>query len=46
MIIDAATLKDLLEKTPGEYEIYYHNNPISDKVEIDLSGKRIILKND
>lgn len=44
MIIDAATLKEILEKTPSEYEIYYNNNPISDKVEIDVSGKKIILK--
>lgn len=46
MIINAATLKEVLDKCPGEYEIFYDNNPISDKVEIDVSGKRIILKSD
>ena len=44
MIINAEVLKEVLGKCPSEYEIFYENNPISDKVEIDVSGKRIILK--
>ena len=46
MIITAEVLKEVLDKCPDEYEIFYDNNPISDKVEIDVSGKRIILKSD
>jgi len=46
MIINAATLKEVLENTPGDYEIFYKNNPICDKVEIDITGKKIILKSD
>jgi len=44
MIINAATLKEVLEKIPGEYEVWYDNVPVTDKVEIDVSEKKIILK--
>lgn len=46
MIINAATLNEVLDKCPGEYEIFYNNVPVSDKVEIDVSGKKIILKSE
>ena len=46
MIITAEVLKEVLDKTPGEYEVWYNNVPVTDRVEIDITGKRIILKND
>ena len=46
MIITSEVLKEVLDKTPGEYEVWYNNVPVTDRVEIDITGKRIILKND
>lgn len=48
MIMNAATLKEILDHIPGEYEIEFINKnipyPISDKVEIDVSNQKLILK--
>lgn len=46
MIMNAAILKEVLDKCPDEFEIFYNDVPVSDRIEIDVSGKRIILKND
>lgn len=48
MILDVATMKSILDKLPGDYEIEFQDDhtvhPISNKIEIDISGKTIILK--
>lgn len=48
MIIIAEVMKNILDNVPGDYELEFYEDgisyPISDKVEIDVSGKRIILK--
>jgi len=47
--MDAATLKGILEHVPDDYEIVFVDHKhstymVQDKVEVDVSGKRLILK--
>ena len=44
MIITSEVLREILEKLPDDFEVWYNNVPVTDLVEIDVSGKRIILK--
>jgi hypothetical protein len=44
MILTVEVMKQIIEKLPDDYEIWYNNNPVQDKVEIDVSEKKIILK--
>ena len=50
MIINAGTLKEILDHVPDEFEIEYYDtnsnisHSISDKVEIDVSEKKLVLK--
>ena len=47
-ILTIEVLKKLIENMPDDYTVEYDNGgsiaPIEDKVEIDISGKRIIFK--
>ena len=47
-ILNIEVLKKILENIPEDYDVEFYNGttnvPISDKVEIDVSGKRIVLK--
>ena len=47
-ILDIATLKEIIEKVPEDFDIEFNDrnitHQISDKVEIDVSGKKLILK--
>ena len=47
-VLDIATLKKIIEKVPEDYEIEFNdrdcNHKISDKFEVDVSGKKLILK--
>jgi len=45
MILTAEMLHEILSRCPGEYELYFNKVPLQDLVEIDVSGKKIILKN-
>ena len=38
------TLKQILEKIPGDYEVRYHDHIVTGTVEIDVENKRLILK--
>lgn len=48
MIITAEVLKEFLDHVPGDFEIVFQEDNVeyivSDNVEVDLSGKKIILK--
>lgn len=48
MIITADVLKEFLDHVPGDFEIVFRNDDVeyfvNDNVEVDLSGKKIILK--
>ena len=48
MIITAEVMKNILANVPGDYELEFVEEnisyPVSDKVEIDVLGKKIILK--
>ena len=48
MILDVATMKSILDSLPEDFEIEFKDEnttyPLSDKIEIDVSGKKIILK--
>ena len=50
MILTVEVLRQILDHVPDDYEIEYlvpgrnSVNPVSDKVEVDVSGKKIILK--
>ena len=47
-ILNIEVLKRIIENIPEDYTIEYDNKetivPIDDKVEIDISGKRLIFK--
>ena len=47
-IITIGVLKKVIEKLPDDFTVAYENKttttPISDKVEIDVSGQKLILK--
>ncbi|MBQ2652664.1 MAG: hypothetical protein IJF83_03845 [Methanobrevibacter sp.] len=47
-ILSVEVLKKIIENVPEDYTVEYENQkttaPLADKVEIDVSGKRIILK--
>ena len=47
-ILDIATLKKIIEKVPEDFDLEFDDrnttHKISDKVEIDVSGKKLILK--
>ena len=42
--MNVETLKQILEKIPGDYEVRYHDHVITGTVEIDTENKRLILK--
>lgn len=48
MFISVDVLREILDKVPGDFEVEYMkddiSHPISDRVEVDVSGKKIILK--
>ena len=47
-ILTIDVLKNLIENIPDDYTVEYNKEvniaPIDDKVEIDISGKRLIFK--
>ena len=47
-ILDIATLKEIIEKVPEDFDAEFNNRnttyQLSDKFEIDVSGKKLILK--
>lgn len=47
-ILEISVLKEIIEKVPEDFEIEFNDrdttHQISDKVEIDVSGKKLILK--
>ena len=48
MILTSAILKRIIRTIPDDFTVEYDNNktivPVEDKIEIDISGKRIIFK--
>ena len=47
-ILKIEVLKKIIENIPEDYDVEFHNGttnvPLSDTVEIDVSGKRILIK--
>lgn len=47
-ILKIEVLKKIIENIPEDYDVEFHNGttnvPLSDTVEIDVSGKRILFK--
>lgn len=47
-VLDIATLKKIIEKVPEDFDVEFNDrkstHQISDKVEVDVSGKKLILK--
>ena len=46
MIMNAATLREILDHIPGDYEIEYFDNishPLQDKVEVDISCNYLLF---
>ena len=47
-ILTIDVLKKIIENVPEDYDVEFYNGttnvPISDKVEIDVSGKKILFK--
>ena len=47
-ILNIEVLKKIIENIPEDYDVEFYNGttnvPLSDKVEIDVSGKRILFK--
>ena len=48
MIITVDVLSEILDKVPGDYEVEFVKDgisyPVLDKVEVDVSGKKFVLK--
>lgn len=48
-ILTVEILKKIIENTPEDYTVEYNKDvtiaPIEDKVEIDVTGKRLIFNN-
>lgn len=48
MIISVDVLKEILDKVPGDYEVEFVKDgisfPVQDRVEVDVSGRKILLK--
>lgn len=49
MMLTIENLKNFIENLPGEYVIEFHDHngishPILDKLEVDLSGEKLVLK--
>ena len=49
MILTVEDLKKFIDSLPGDYDIEYVDqegnlHPISDKIEVDLSNEKLILK--
>jgi hypothetical protein len=47
-ILEISVLKEIIEKVPEDFDLEFDDrnttHKISDKVEIDVSGKKLILK--
>ena len=47
-ILDIETLKKIIEKVPEDYELEFNDrsgtHKISDKIEVDVGEKKLILK--
>ncbi len=47
-ILNIEVLKKIIENVPEDFDVEFYNGttnvPLSDKVEIDVSGKRILFK--
>ena len=47
-ILSVGVLKQIIENLPEHYMVEYDNGttttPVSDKVELDISGEKLILK--
>ena len=47
-ILNIEVLKKIIENVPEDFDVEFYNGttnvPLSDKVEIDVSGKQIIFK--
>ena len=47
-ILNIEVLKKIIENVPEDYDVEFYNGttnvPLSDKVEIDVSGKKILFK--
>lgn len=44
MIINVEIMKKILENVPDDFEIYFENTPIHDKLEINVSDRKLVLK--
>lgn len=48
VILTVGILKNLMENMPNDFTVEYDNkktiSPINDKVEIDITGEKLILK--
>lgn len=48
MIISVDVLKEILDNVPGDYEVEFVKDgisfPVQDRVEVDVSGRKILLK--
>lgn len=47
-ILNIEVLKKIIENVPEDYDVEFYNGttnvPLSDKVEIDVGGKKILFK--
>ena len=50
MILTIENLQDFIDKLPTDYTVEYVedgiSHPISDRLEVDLSGEKLILKSE
>ena len=43
-VLNIEVLKEIVEKLPGDFTVEFDDLPVSDKFEVDVSGKKLVLK--
>ena len=42
-VLNIEVLKEIVEKLPGDFTVEFDDLPVSDKFEVDVSGKKLVL---
>lgn len=43
-VLNIEVLKEIVEKLPDDFIVEFDDLPISDKFEVDVSGRKLVLK--
>ena len=43
-VLNIEVLKEIVEKLPDDFIVEFDDLPVSDKFEVDISGRKLVLK--